>query len=262
MTRSGYAFVVKRIKRGQPLDSRGRGVSWLGRMMSVYRPISLSDGAGHSVAFIQRAVSIFEFEYYLLAPKGTAKLDLPMKADLLALLDGRLIVSLHEDWKRAGQPTLPQGSLVSLELAAAVHRSAALAADADLCARDRARPSSKQAQPADILLVHSLDNVNGRAYSYTPEPNNRWSRRQLELPNNISVNVIDTDLHSELAFVQVTGFLTPPKLMRADLGLGTLSDRQNTATEIRCVARRGGAICSHLERRHENSLLHRASAWR
>ena len=36
------------------------------------------------------------------------------------------------------------------------------------------------------LLVHSLDNVNGRAYSYTPEPNNRWSRRQLELPNNVS----------------------------------------------------------------------------
>ena len=43
------------------------------------------------------------------------------------------------------------------------------------------------------LLVHTLDNVNGRAYSYTPDPNNRWSRRQLELPNNISVNVIDAD---------------------------------------------------------------------
>jgi prolyl oligopeptidase len=221
VTRSGYAFVVKRIKRGQPLDAA----------VEVYRgssddvgvsPISLSDGAGHSVAFVQRAVSIFEFEFYLLGPKGPAKLNMPMKADLLTLLDGRLIVSLHEDWKRAGQPTLPQGSLVSLELAA-------LSADPQhlqpgLIYAPTAREAFVEAGATrGHLLVHSLDNVNGRAYCYTPEPNNHWSRRQLDLPNNISVNVIDTDLHSEQAFVQVTGFLTPPKLMLADLGLGTLA---------------------------------------
>jgi prolyl oligopeptidase len=221
VTRSGYAFVVKRIKRGQPLDTA----------VEVYRgsaddvavsPISLSDGAGHRVAFIQRAISIFEFEFYLLAPKGPSKLELPMKADLLTLLDGRLIVSLHEDWKRAGQPTLPQGSLISLELGA-------LSADpSHLQPTLIYAPSPREAfveagATRGHLLVHSLDNVNGRAYCYTPEPNNGWSRRQLELPNNISVNVIDTDLHSEHAFVQVTGFLEPPKLMLADLGLGTLT---------------------------------------
>ncbi len=220
-TRSGYAFVVKRIKRGQPLDTA----------VEVYRgaaddvgvsPISLSDGAGHSAAFIQRAVSIFEFQYFVLGPKGPAKLELPMKADLLTLLDGRLIVSLHEDWKRAGQPTLPQGSLVSLELAA-------LSADPqhlkpDLIYAPTAREAFVEAGATrGHLLVHSLDNVNGRAYSYTPAPNNRWSRRRLDLPNNSSVDVIDTDLHSEQAFIQVTGFLTPHKLMLADLGQDTLT---------------------------------------
>jgi prolyl oligopeptidase len=212
---------VKRIKRGQPLDAA----------VEVFRgsaddvgasPISLSDGAGHSAAFVQRAVSIFEFEFYLLGPKGPAKLNLPMKAELVALLDGRLVVSLHEDWKRDGQATMPQGSLVSLELKA-------LSADPQhlqpvLIYAPAAREAFVEAGATrGHLLVHSLDNVNGRAYSYAPEPNNRWSRRQLDLPNNISVNVIDTDLHSEQAFVQVTGFLTPPKLMRADLGTGTLT---------------------------------------
>lgn len=230
MTRSGYAFVVKRIKRGQPLDAA----------VEVYRgsaddvgvsPISLSDGAGHRVALIQRALSIFEFEYFLLGPKGPAKLHMPMKADVLTLLDGRLIVSLHEDWKRAGQPTLPQGSLVSLELAA-------LSADPqhlepDLIYAPTAREAFVEAGATrGHLLVHSLDNVNGRAYCYTPAPNNRWSRRQLELPNNVSVNVIDTDLHSEQAFVQVTGFLTPPRLMRADLGLGTLTTTKTLPTKF------------------------------
>jgi len=221
MTRSGYAFIVKSIKRGQPLDAA----------VEVYRgsaddvgvsPISLSDGSGHSAAFIQRAVSIFEFEYYLLGPKGAAKLAMPMKAQLLAILDGRLIVELHEDWQRPGQATMPQGSLVSLELAA-------VAADPQhLQPAPVYSPGPREAfieagATHGHLLVHTLDNVNGRAYSYTPEPGNRWSKRQLKLPDNISVNLIDTDLHSERAFVQVTGFLTPPQLMLADLGKETLT---------------------------------------
>jgi prolyl oligopeptidase len=221
ITRSGYAFVVKRIKRGQPLDAA----------VEVYRgsaddvavsPVSLSDGAGRSAAFIQRAVSIFEFEYYLLGSDTPAKLAMPMKAELLTLLDGRLIVSLHEDWKRAGQPTLPQGSLVSLELER-------VAADPQhlqpaLVYAPGAREAFVEAGATrGHLLVHGLDNVSGRAYVYTPEPNNRWTRRELDLPKNISVSVVDTDLHSEQAFVQVTGFLTPPKLMLADLGVGTLT---------------------------------------
>jgi prolyl oligopeptidase len=221
VTRSGYAFVVKRIKRGQPLDAA----------VEVYRgtpddvgvsPYSFSDGSGHSAVIIQRAVSIFEFEHYLLGPKGPAKLVMPMKAELLALIDGRLIVSLHEDWNRAGQQALPEGSLVSLEL------SAATADPQHLLPALIYSPAAREAfveagATRGHLLVHTLDNVNGRAYSYTPEPNNRWSRHALELPNNISVNVIDTDLHAEQAFVQVTGFLTPPKLLLADLSKGTLT---------------------------------------
>ncbi len=221
MTRSGYAFVVKRLKRGQPLDAA----------VEVYRgsaddvgvsPVSFSDGAGRSAAFIQRAVSIFEFEFYLLGPAGPAKLAMPMKAELVTLIDGRLVVSLHEDWKRAGQPTLPQGSLVSLELSAVAadpqHLQPALVY----------APAPREAfvdagATRGHLLVHTLDNVNGRAYAYTPEPNNHWSRRQLELPNNLSISVIDTDLHSEQAFVQVTGLLTPPNLMLADLDKSTLT---------------------------------------
>jgi len=221
MTHSGYAYVVKRIKRGQPLDAA----------VEVYRgtaddvgvsPISLNDGSGHSAAFIQRALSIFEFEFYLLGPNGPAKLAMPMKADLVGLLDGRLIVSLHEDWKRAGQPTLPQGSLLSLELekisADPQHLQPAL-----IYAPGAREAFVEASATRGHLLVHTLDNVNGRAYVYTPSPNNRWSRRQLGLPDNISVNVIDTDLHSEQAFVQVTGFLTPPKLMLADLEKRTLT---------------------------------------
>jgi prolyl oligopeptidase len=221
VTRSGYAFVVKRIKRGQPLAAA----------VEVFRgspddvgvtPFTLTDGTGHSAVMIQRAVSIFEFEFFLLGHQQPVKLTMPKKAEFLALIDGRLIVSLHEDWHREKGATLKQGSLVSLELAAAAADPAHLRPA--LVYSPTAREAFREAGATrGHLVVHTLDNVNGQAYSYKPEPNNRWSRRQLALPGNISVNLIDTDLHSEQAFVQVTGFLTPPKLVLANLEKGTLT---------------------------------------
>ncbi len=37
------------------------------------------------------------------------------------------------------------------------------------------------------------------------------------MPDNTSVEILDTDLHSERAFVTFSGFLTPPRLVLADL---------------------------------------------
>jgi prolyl oligopeptidase len=221
LTRSGYAFVVKRIRRGQPLDAAVEVFRGSAQDVGV-SPFTLTDGTGHSAVFLQRALSIFECEFYLVGPKGPAKLKIPMKSEFLALVDGRLIVSLHEDWKRGAEPTLPQGSLVSLELSA-------VSADAQhlhptLVYAPTPREAFVEAGATRRhLIVHTLENVNGRAFSYSPEPHNRWSKRQLELPNNSSVSIIDTDLHSEQAFVQVTGFLTPPRLILADLDKATLT---------------------------------------
>jgi prolyl oligopeptidase len=221
ITRSGYAFVVKRIKRGQSLDAAVEVFRGTPDDVGV-TPITLTDGSGHSAVMIQRAVSIFEFEFYLMGPEGPSKLTMPMKAEFLSLIEGRLILSLHEDWKRTAAPTLPQGALVSLELSAIASDPRHLRPE--LVYAPSAREAFQEAGATrGHLLVQTLDNVNGRAYSYKPEPHHHWSRRQLDLPDNISVNVIDADLHSEQAFLQVTGFLTPPKLIRADLSNGTLA---------------------------------------
>jgi prolyl oligopeptidase len=221
LTRSGYAFVVKRIKRGQPLDAAVE--VFRGTVDDVgVTPQTLNDGAGHQAVLLQRALSIFEFEYYFVGAKGPAKLAMPMKADFLALIHGKLILNLREDWKLAGSSTLAQGSVVSLELSA-------VAADPQhLLPTLVYAPGKREAfveaiTTKDHLLIHVLDNVNGRVYSYTPEANGRWASRQLGLPDNVSVDLVDADLHGEQAFVKVAGFLTPPRLILVDLGKDTLT---------------------------------------
>ena len=153
---------------------------------------------------------------------GTRKLALPAKADIVALVAGRLVVSLREDWTTDGGATFPQGSLVSIDLAAAS------------AAPDQLRPTliyapgpreafEQAAATRGHLLVSVLDNVKGRAYVYTPEPAGKWSRRRLALPDNVSIHIVDTDLHSDRAFLSVTGFLTPTSLWLADLATGALA---------------------------------------
>jgi prolyl oligopeptidase len=118
LTKSGYPFIVKRLKRGQKLDAAvevfrgtagdgGYGVS----------PVSLLDSEGHRALLILRPLSTFEREFYLVTDHGPAKLALPAKADIIDLLAGRLVVDLNQDWQVGGK-SFPQGSLVSLDLAA------------------------------------------------------------------------------------------------------------------------------------------------
>jgi prolyl oligopeptidase len=221
VTQSGYAFVVKRIKRGEPLSAAIEVFRGTPHDVAV-APSALDDGAGHHVAVIQRAVSFFESEYYLVGRRRLSKLGLPLKTDLLALVDGRLIVNLHQEWRRDGHATLPQGSLVSIDLAAAIsdpiHLSPTL-----IYTPGRREAFVEARATAEHLLVHTLDNVNGRFFAYQPEPGGLWSRKQLPVPENTSVNLVDANPHSEIAFVSLTGFLTPPRLMLTDVHSGTLS---------------------------------------
>jgi prolyl oligopeptidase len=230
LTRSGYPYVVKRIKRGQPLS--GAVEVFRGTASDVgVSPLELSDGAGHRAVVIQRSLSFFEADYHLIGRGGTAKLALPLKSDLQALVQGRLIVSLREDWKSADGQMFPQGSLVSIDLAAATAKPQQL--KPALIYAPGPREALKQASATrSHLLVTVLDNVKGRAYVYTPEAEDRWSRHQLELPDNASIDLVDAELHGERAFLSVTGFLTPTSLWLADLASGALAITKTLPTKF------------------------------
>ena len=219
LTRSGYPFIVKRIRRGQPLSAAVEVFRGTAADVGV-SPLALNDGAGHRALIIRRSLSFFEAEHHLVGPKGAIKLSLPVKADVEALVAGRLIVSLREDWTVAAA-TFAQGSLVSIDLAAAAAAPARLRPTLVYAPGPR-EALSQTAATRGRLLVTVLDNVKGRAYVYTPVANGRWTRRQLALPDNASIHIVDADLRSDRAFVSVTGFLTPTSLWLADVATGAL----------------------------------------
>jgi prolyl oligopeptidase len=80
MTASGYPFVVKTVKRGQPLSVAQeiyRGAA--GDQVGTF-PLVLSDGVGNRAAFLYRGVTFFGNETYLVTGDGVKRLPLPAKA--------------------------------------------------------------------------------------------------------------------------------------------------------------------------------------
>ena len=213
LTASGYPFVVKRLKRGQPLSAAVE--VYRGKPADVSVEVgSLADAQGREVVVLHRGISFFESEVDLLTPAGVKKLNLPLKASVDALYDGQLIVKLNQDWTADGHP-FAQGTLVSIDLAQAIARPDALSPTVIFAPTPRQSVESV-ATTKTGLLVTSLDNVRGRAAVFTRAHDGSWSSTAIALPENTAVHVTDASERSSVAYLSVAGFLQPQGQWRVD----------------------------------------------
>ena len=222
LTPSGYPYVVKRLARGQAMaaaveiyrggkDDGGYGVS----------PGVLRDSKGHSLAYVNRPLDTFHHQTFVISGNSAQRLAIPDKADLEELVDGRVIVSLNEDWPAAG-PAFTAGAVAEMDLA---HVKAAPGSPkARLVWTPGPRDSlGSITSTRDKLLISTLSNVQGRAYVYTTKPGGGWTSERLKLPDNLTIGYGATDDDkSNLAFVGTSGFLTPSTLYLSDTATGSL----------------------------------------
>jgi prolyl oligopeptidase len=217
--RTGYPFIVKRLKRGQPLSAA----------VEVYRgtpqdggygvtPFVLRDGENRTLAVVSRPLDTFSAETYVLTAKGPQRVAIPPKSDLSDMVAGRVIIHNREDWTVAGR-SFPAGSVLAVDLAQLKADPAHL--KPTLVYAPAAREALQSAAASKgVLLVDILDNVRGRTLLFTPGPNGTWRRSALKLPDNASVGIVDASNDDNKALISVTSFLTPPSLWLADAGTG------------------------------------------
>ena len=221
--RTGYPFIAKRLRRGEPLSSA----------VEVYRgsakdggygvtPYILRDAQNRTLALVDRPLDTFRSETYVVGPKGLRRLGIPAKASAVDLIEGRVIIRSQEEWTTAGKH-FPAGTLLSVELTQLKADPARLRPT--LIYKPGPREALQGANAAsDVLLVSTLDNVRGRTLVYKPAPNGGWTRSALDLPDNSTIGIADTSRTDNQAILAVTSFLTPPSLWLADAATGKASE--------------------------------------
>ena len=219
LTKSGYAYVVKSLKRGQPLAS-AREV-YRGTVDDVAASGGvIRDGQGKTLPFVQRGTDFFHNETYVLTAKGPKRLIMPAKANLVDMIHGRVIIQSQEEWTPVGsKKTFPAGSLLSVDLAALLADPAHL--KPTLIYAPAAREALQVGSATNgVLMASILDNVQSRTLLFKPGPKGTWTRSMLKLPHNSTVAVVSTSATDNRALLLVTGFLDPPSQWLADAGTG------------------------------------------
>lgn len=218
VTTSGYPYIAKILKRGQPL-SAAQQVFTGTKTDGGYgvQPLVLRDPAGKVQALIiQRPLDTFNAEYYLLQGDRPLKLDLPKKSSIQGYLDGRLLVGLEEGWDAKG---MKEGDLVDFDLAAVKKTPGALTPSLVL------RPTLSQSVEQVVttksrLVVTLLDNVKGQVLSYQRK-GGAWTSTQLDLPKDSTIGISSASDTDDRLIVNVQNFLTPNSQWLADAAGGT-----------------------------------------
>lgn len=219
LTTSGYPYVVKRLKRGEPLSGGVEVFRGTTTDVSV-DSAELRDGQGNRAVLINRGISFFETETHLVTPNATPKLNIPLKANPVALVAGHLLIKLDDDWNANGA-AFAQGSLVSVDLSAAKTEPQHLKPTLVYAPGPRETLDGVRAM-RNRAIVTTYQNVKGRAFVYTPSADGSWSKRRLQLPDDSTIAIASADEHGTNALLYVTSFLNPTSLWLADTSVSLL----------------------------------------
>ncbi|WP_118855756.1 prolyl oligopeptidase family serine peptidase [Sphingomonas mesophila] len=220
MTKSGYAFVVKELKRGQKLDQARE--LFRGSPDDTWTwPMVVRDNRGvvHAIGAM-RGLNFFDSEYVLFTPKGPVKLPVPKKSSPSAVVDGRLLLTIREDWTPPGGAAFKAGALVSYDLAE--WKRDPLKARPSLVFQPTDRQTLRGvATTRNALILTILDNVRGKAFTYN-YAGGAWKARPVDLPRNATIGVTAASDTDDLAMFSVTDYLTPTTLSLYDAGSGRI----------------------------------------
>jgi prolyl oligopeptidase len=215
LTQSGYPFIVKKLRRGMPLDAAEQLFAGIASDVSVGASVLRDpDGMVRGVA-INRQVDFFESERYLLTDRGPLRLPLPPRSSFRAFVAGQLVFSLEEDWGA----DFPSGALISLDLAACLADMASVKPALILAPGPR-EAIEDAAATRDRLLVTLYRNVQGNLASYRFAEGG-WQASPVNLPRNASMHIAAASSQEDRAFIDVAGFLDPNTLWLVDPAAGS-----------------------------------------
>ncbi len=206
MTESGYPRIIKKWKRGTPLNSAEK--IYEGNIKSTSATAFTLGKGNDTIEMISERTSFWSTKKYQVKDDKIMPLTLPETAIVVGLYKKKMVIELKDDWQFKGNNFI-QGEI--------------LLADIELLRGEKGTIESvikpkKKAIIENIstteqgLLITILEDVKARLYRYQKKKNGRWKIKKIPFPDNGSLTVTSVDDNTGNFFVQYESFITPPSL--------------------------------------------------
>ena len=213
LTESGYPRIVKRWRRGEPLEQAA--MLFTGSVGDVAVTSGVDRTPGYERTMIYRAVDFYNDQVFQLRSGELVHIDAPTDASLSVHRDW-LLIELRTDWY-AGTEIYRAGSLLAADYERFLDGTAELSV---VFAPDERTCLHQYAWTLDRLVMITLADVASRVEIVTP---GSWTREPVEgLEPGSNTVIVATDPWGDEFFLDSSGFLTPSTLFRGTAG-GTLA---------------------------------------
>jgi prolyl oligopeptidase len=204
LTESGYPRLVKRWRRGQPLDAAETLFSAASTDVIVAASVDRTPGFERTI--LRRAIDFFNDEVYELRDSELIRVDTPTDATV-SVHRNWLLIELRTDWF-SGATEYPAGSLLAADyqqfLAGTAELDVVFAPDEHTCLHH-------YAWTRDTLVVVTLADVASRVEIITP---GTWQAERVPgLPGNTNTVIAAADEYGDEIFLDSSGFDTPSRLL-------------------------------------------------
>ena len=205
LTRSGFPRIVKRWKRGGPLESAATIFEGEHNDVGTWAmPFGRPEGDVH---FVVRPLVAFKNRQYILEDNSVVDLGMPLDTNIRGVIKGQVIVEVRADWIVEDQ-LYRKGSIVSANLAELRARKISLR----LITAPEHRTSINDVKiTRDFVIVNRLEDLSSVLYSYEMS-GDAWVGKEIDAPRTGSIKVSNANSHSNAFFYTYTNFLTPSSL--------------------------------------------------
>ena len=208
LTDSGYPRIVKLWRRGTQLTGATKLAE--GEKTDVSISAYTRVDGDQTWPFVERSVDFYQSKVSHLADNGQlVPTPLPADADIVDVLDGRVIASLKSPWQNRPAGALVAYSIPDLLAGKAPVIETVFVPNAHQAVEEVSASKSK-------LWVKTLEDVSGRLTALTRAADGSWSASPVALPDKSTVHLNATSGKSDLAFATVEGMLAPPTLYRVE----------------------------------------------
>jgi prolyl oligopeptidase len=204
LTESGYPRLVKRWRRGQPVDEAV--VLFSGSHADVIVSGSVDRTPGFERTLVHRAIDFFNDEVYELRTGELIRIDAPTDATVSAHRQW-LLIELRTDWYRAAE-VYGAGSLLAADYDEFLSGTAELHV---VFEPDEHTSLNHYAWTRDRLIMVTLADVASRVELVTP---GAWTREPVSnIPEATNTMIVAADDTGDEIFLDSSGFDSPSRLL-------------------------------------------------